>query len=126
MAASHDPASPASTLFPNISKNKARLRHIMQHYHCYMGLASKNFKYFLGGGGAESGAGARAPRPVGAPAAFFEREASWSAERQFRFGPARKVLAQCNEFGFTAASLLRPVFALCPLVPLGYVKHTEL
>jgi hypothetical protein len=40
----------------------------------------------------------RTPRPVGASLAHREREASWSAERQFRFGRETGAFAQFEDF----------------------------
>ena len=48
---------------------------------------------------------ARTPRPVGTPAIRPEREASWSAERQFRFGLDTGVVAQFEECCFTPGRL---------------------
>jgi len=42
--------------------------------------------------------GNKSPRPVGTSAVRPEREASWSAERQFRFGLDTGVVAQFEEF----------------------------
>jgi hypothetical protein len=44
---------------------------------------------------------ARTPRPVGTSVAHGEREASWSAERQFRFGLSR-FLKHRADIGRTA------------------------
>jgi len=49
---------------------------------------------------------ARTPRPVGTSAVCPEREASWSAERQFRFGPATGMAAPLEEFCPTLLSSL--------------------
>jgi len=92
-----------------------------------MGTARKTSSIILRAVGAESGAGARVPRPVGAPAAFFEREASWSAERQFRHGPATGVIAEFDEFCLTRGRQhLATRLLLVPLGGLGYLERTGL
>ena len=53
---------------------------------------------------------ARAPRPCGASDALREREASWSAERQFRFGCRTCAFDQLEKF-------LHPSMALSALSP---------
>ena len=47
---------------------------------------------------------ARTPRPVGTSAVCPEREASWSAERQFRFGPGTGIFAPWEAFCLTPLS----------------------
>jgi len=48
---------------------------------------------------------ARTPRPGGTSDAPPEREASWSAERQFRFGRQTGAFDQFAEFCLTPAGL---------------------
>jgi hypothetical protein len=47
---------------------------------------------------------ARTPRPVGISDAPCEREASWSAARQFRFGRQTAAFDQFEEFCLTPPS----------------------
>jgi hypothetical protein len=57
---------------------------------------------------------ARTPRPVGTSVAPGECEASWSAERQFRFGRETGGFAQFEEF------CPAPPFINNVLLALGY------
>ena len=55
---------------------------------------------------------ARTPRPGGASDAPREREASWSAERQFRFGRQTGAFDQFGEFCLTPMPIARRVSRL--------------